>query len=231
MFRNLLELYWKLSRSSYATPSSSQITSEGTGSANSLTRSTGRGEQRQLVQLPFDDLDDVLFELLHAFDRERADELAAQPAVVRWVHADEQARHLRGRFGEGGHARDLEGLVQNADVLAGAEPGVGHDLADGLVAGDDPALVTVREDQRTDRASLAQPGDVARRVEGAGIAVGGQAVRDGNRVTHRISSRGGVCGHHLRPAGHRADTALTPTTRVSCAGCPGCARGGPGRSG
>ena len=34
-------LRWKSSRSAYGTPSSSQITSEGTGSANDDTRSAG----------------------------------------------------------------------------------------------------------------------------------------------------------------------------------------------
>lgn len=38
---------WKNSRSSYGTPSSSQITSDGSGSANAGTRSTGFGPARR----------------------------------------------------------------------------------------------------------------------------------------------------------------------------------------
>src|SRR5207247_1189882 len=81
---------------------------------------------------------------------------------------------------------------------------------DRVVAGDDPALVAVGEDHGTDRASLAQQGDLAGRVERARIALHGEAVRNGNRLTHRISSRGGCCDQHRRRTRHRTDTALTP---------------------
>ncbi|GAA3434137.1 hypothetical protein GCM10018954_037410 [Kutzneria kofuensis] len=69
--------------------------------------------------------------------------------------------------------------MQDADVLAGAEAGVGQHLADLVVAGDQPALVAVREDQRADRAGLAQAADPAGRVERTGVALGGQALRNG----------------------------------------------------
>ena len=65
------------------------------------------GQLRHQLELLLGDVDDVLFELLHPLDGEGADELAPQPGVVRRVHGDEHARHLRGRFGGGGHAGNV----------------------------------------------------------------------------------------------------------------------------
>ena len=110
----------------------------------------------------------------------------------------------------GGHAGGLVRHVEDAEVLAGAEPGVGQELADRVVAGDEPALVTVGEDHGTDRAGLAQPGDLAGRVERARVALHGQAVRDGNRGA--VVRHG---GNHLAPrlprACHGPDTAADRT--------------------
>ena len=91
------ERAWKSARSSYGTPSSSQITSEGMGSAKCSTRSTGAPGGRHRVEVLLDDLGDPRFQPLDPPDGELRGQHAAQPLVLRRVEAEQVARSRAGR--------------------------------------------------------------------------------------------------------------------------------------
>ena len=75
-----------------ARPSSSQITSDGIGSAKSATRSAGRPGLLHRVEVVVDDLDDPRLQPAHPADRELRGEHPAQAGVLGRVDAEQVAR-------------------------------------------------------------------------------------------------------------------------------------------
>ena len=107
---------WKSCRSAYGTPSSSQITSDGIGSANASTRSTG-----PLRSMPsrhsVDDVVDARAQPGQAAHRELRREQPPQPGVHRRIGEAEPA-------GIGGRARNA--AADQVREVGGERVGVGQ---------------------------------------------------------------------------------------------------------